>query len=90
MTAAVKTATIVGSVGEVVTITGTPLKCGVYSVDIVTQSDWVVLSDFTEVKFATATTDASGVANACIISDSTKVLLSGSTTGDTTILAFGI
>ena len=90
MAPAVKTATQQGSIGEVVTITGTPLKLGVYTVSIVTQSDWVILSDFTEVKFATATTDASGAINGCTISESTKVTLNGATTGATTILAIGI
>lgn len=92
MTAAAKTATNVGSVGEVVTITGTPLKCGVYTVTVATQSDWVVLSDFTEVKFATATIDATGAINGCTIDGTTtnKVTLNSATTGAATILAFGI
>jgi len=92
MTAAVKTATRVGSVGEVVTITGTPLKVGVYSVTVANQSDWVVLSDFSEVKFATATIDDTGAINESSIDGSTKnkVTLNSATTGAATILAFGI
>jgi hypothetical protein len=92
MVAEEKSTTTVGSVGEVVTITATPLKAGVYSVTIATQSDWVILSDFTEVKFATATIDASGLINPCTIDGTTKnkVLLNSATTGAATILAFGI
>jgi hypothetical protein len=92
MTAAVKDATRIGSIGEVVTITGTPLKAGVYSVSVVSQSDWVVLSDFDEVKFATATIDATGAINGCTIDGTTKnkVVLNSATTGDATILALGI
>jgi hypothetical protein len=84
--------TTVGSVGEVVTITATPLKAGVYSVTVATQSDWVILSDFSEVKFATATIDATGAINGCTIDGTTtnKVLLNSATTGAATILAFGI
>ena len=89
MVAAVKTASIQGSVGEVVTITGTPLKAGVYSITTATQNDWAILDDFTEVKFATATIDASGVASPCVISASNKVTLTSATTGASTILAFG-
>jgi hypothetical protein len=92
MAAAAQTATRVGSIGEVVTITGTPLKMGVYSATVATQSDWVILSDFDEVKFATATVVADGTINASTIDGTTKnkVLLNGSTTGAATILAFGI
>lgn len=92
MAAAAQTATRVGALGEVVTITGTPLKQGVYSVSVATQSDWVILSDFSEVKFATATIDASGLINPCTIdgTDKTKVLLNSATTGAATILAVGI
>jgi hypothetical protein len=92
MTAAEKAVSRVGSVGEVVTITGTPLKAGVYTVTVATQSDWVILSDFSEVKFATATIDASGAINGCTIDGTTtnKVLLNSATTGAATILAFGI
>lgn len=92
MAAAEKTTTRVGSVGEVVTITATPLKAGVYSVTVATQSDWVILSDFSEVKFATATIAATGLINNCSIDGTTKnkVLLNSATTGEATILAFGI
>ena len=92
MAAAAQTATRVGSLGEVVTITGTPLKSGVYSVTVATQSDWVILSDFSEVKFATATIDASGLINGCTVDGTTKnkVLLNSATTGAATILAFGL
>jgi hypothetical protein len=92
MTAAELTETRVGSIGEVVTITATPLKAGVYSVTVLTQSDWVILSDFSEVKFATATIDASGLINPCTVDGTTKnkVLLNSATTGAVTILAYGI
>lgn len=92
MAAAELTESRVGSIGEVVTITATPLKSAVYSVTVATQSDWVILGDFTEVKFATATIDATGVSNPCIIDGTTKnkVTLSSSTTGAATILAFGV
>lgn len=87
-----KQPTRVGSVGEVVTITATPLKAGVYTVNVAAQSDYVVLSDFTEVKFATATIDATGVINNCSIDGTTKnkVTLNSATTGAATILAFGV
>lgn len=92
MTAKKQDVTSVGSVGEVVTITATPLKVGVYSVTVATQSDWVILSDFSEVKFATATIDASGAINECTIDSSVtnKVVLNSATTGAATILAFGV
>ena len=92
MVAEEKSTTTVGSVGEVVTITATPLKAGVYSVDVATQSDWVVLSDFSEVKFVTATIDATGAVNNCSVDATTKnkVFLNSATTGAATILAFGI
>lgn len=92
MAAAEITETRVGSIGEVVTITGTPLKLGVYSVTVATQSDWVILSDFTEVKFATATVNATGAINGASIDGTTKnkVTLNSATTGAATILAIGI
>ena len=91
MTAAVKTATLVGSVGSEIKTTGTALKSGIYTATVATASDWVVLSDYTVVSFAIATTDADGVANACTIDGTTtnKVVLTGTTTGATTLLVFG-
>ncbi len=93
MTAAVKAATRIGSVGEVKTITATPLKIGVYTVTVENQSDWVILSDFTNVRYAMATIDASGAANNATISEAddvnNKVTLNSSTTGAVTILAIG-
>ena len=91
MAAAELTETLVGGVGSELKTTGTALKTAVYSVDVVTQNDWVILGDFSVVSFATATIDASGAINPCTIDGTTtnKVVLTSATTGAATLFVVG-
>ena len=88
--AAVKTATNVGAtIGSGAAISSTGLVEGVYTVTIVTTLDWVVLSDFDEISYATAYTTATGVAGICYVDSTTKNKVFVTTTGATTLLIKG-
>jgi len=64
----------------------------VYTVTIATTLDWVILSEFDEVLYVHAFTEADGVDAEAYIDGTTKnkVVLNSATTGAATILAFGI
>jgi len=62
---------------------------GVYAVTIVTTLDWVVLSDFAEIKYATAYTTATGVAGVAYVDSTTKNKVFVTTTGATTLFIKG-
>ena len=68
---------------------GTALVEGVYTVTIATTLDWVVLSDFTAVKYVHALTTADGVDDEAYIDSTTlnKVFITG--TGATTLIVKG-
>lgn len=90
MTAAEKTATIAGgSIAGGASKSGTGFVQGTYTVTLVTSGDWVILSDFTEVYHAFATTDSDGTQVKCVIDSSTtnKVTIAG--TGATTLTVVG-
>lgn len=90
------TETRVGALGEVVTITGTPLKVGVYTATKSAQNDYVLLGDFTDVKelLACYTVSAGARTAEAYTIDSTttnKVTFTSATTGVTvSIVAIGI
>lgn len=87
--------TKVGALGEVVTITGTPLKLGVYTADKGEQNDWVVLGDFDEVKEVlacyTVSSGARTVETFTIDTSTTnKVTFTSTNTGTVSVVAIGI
>lgn len=63
---------------------------GIYSVTIVTTLDWVVLSDFSEILYATGYTTATGVAAVVYVDSTTKNKVFVTTTGATRLLIKGI
>lgn len=92
--AAVITETRVGALGQVVTITGTPVKVGVYTATKAAQNDWVILGDFTTILEAIVYTTSSGArtTEAFTIDTSTtnKLILTSATTNPVSIVAIGV
>ena len=93
MSAAEITETLVGGLAPHEQTTGTGLKCGVYTATKVTQNDWVILGDFSEVKECIIYTVDTGArtAETFTIDGTTKnkVVLSSATTGAVSIVAIG-
>ena len=94
MVAAELTETRVGAIGQVVTITGKPVKIGVYTAAKATQADWVILGDFDVIQSAICyTVGATGVRAAETYSVDTsttnKLILTSATTGTASIVAIG-
>lgn len=69
---------------------GLALHEGVYAVTIVTTLDWVILSDFSEIKFVSGYTTATGVDAVPYVDGTTKNKVFVTTTGATTLLVKGI
>ena len=93
MGAAEKSETLVGvEIHNSAVKSGLGLHSGLYTVTVATQNDWVIFSDFSEVKFVHAQVSATGVANACTIdsTDKNKVVFTSSTTGAMVAHVFGI
>ncbi len=94
MVAAELTEARVGTLGQVVTITGTPVKVGLYTATKATQNDWVILADFTSILEAVAYTVSSGArtAEGFTIDTTTtnKLILTSATTGAVSIVAIGV
>jgi len=91
MAAGLKVASIVGAtIGNGSAKSSTGLVEGVYTVTVATTLDWVILSDFSEIKYATAYTTATGVAGVCYVDSTTKNKVFITTTGATTLLVKGI
>jgi len=90
------TETRVGALGEVVTITGTPLKMGVYTATKSAQNDFVLLADFTDVKEVLACYTVSAGARTAEgftidVTTTNKVTFTSGTTGVTvSVVAVGI
>ena len=90
MVAAVMTATISGAtIGSGASATSTGLAEGVYTVTITTTLDWVVLSDFSEVKYVHAATAANGVDAEAYIDGTTKNKVFVTGTGATILYVKG-
>lgn len=91
--AAEVTETLAGTLGAEVKTTGTPIKCNAYTCTKVTQSDWVILGDFTVIKEAVCYTVSTGArtAEAFTIDGTTtnKITLTSAITGTVSIVAFG-
>jgi hypothetical protein len=89
MAAALKTATLVGTIGAsgAKTTTGPSLKMGCYTASKVAQSDWVILDDFTVVLYADAVTVSTGAyTSETVTVDATttnKVVFTSATAGVT-------
>lgn len=84
-----------GAIGNVVTITGTPMKIGVYTVTKGEQDDWAILGDFTEVKEVLScynvAAGARTVENFTIdVTEKNKVILTDASSGTISIVAIGI
>jgi len=91
MVAALIANTNVGAtVGAGASAVATGLHEGVYAVTIVTTLDWIVLSDFTEVKYVHAFTEADGVDAEAYIDGTTKNKVFVTGTGATVLLVKGI
>jgi len=95
MVASEQTETRVGAIGNVVTITGTPMKIGVYTVTKGEQNDWVILDDFTEVKEILSCYNVSAGARTVenfTIDETTKnkVIFTDVSSGTISIVAIGI
>lgn len=69
---------------------GVAVHEGVYAATIVTTLDWVILSDFTEIKYAKAYVTATGVEATAYVDGTTKNKVFVTATGAVTILAKGI
>ena len=78
------------TIGSGASINSTGLVEGLYTVTIVTTLDWVVLSEFSEIKYVTAYTTATGVAGVAYVDSTTKNKVFVTTTGATTLLVKGI
>lgn len=88
--AAETTATAVG--GNIVgggSKSGTGLVEGVYTATIVTTKDWIIFSDFAEVKSVYGTVDSSGAYQVCVIDGTTKNKVTVTTTGASTFRVLG-
>jgi len=84
-------ATEVGAtIGAGASINSTGLCEGVYSATILTTLDWIIFSDFSEIKYVTAYTTATGVAGVAYVDSTTKNKVFTTTTGATTYLVVGI
>ena len=91
MTAAVKTATAVGAtIGAGAAVNTTGVVEGIYTVSIATTLDWVVFSDFSEIKWVKAYTTATGVEGTAYVSTTSTNEVFITTTGATTVLVKGI
>jgi len=91
MTAALLTDTYVGGpIGAGSAYPGTGLVWGIYSFTKVSQNDWVVLGEFTAIKFVIVTIAGDQAENADIDGTTTnKVTLASATTGACLCLAIG-
>jgi len=69
---------------------GTALHEGVYAVTIVTTLDWVVISEFSEIKYVHAYTLATGVDAEAYVDGTTKNKVFVTATGATVLLVKGI
>jgi len=91
MAAALIAHTNVGApIGAGAAVNSTGLVEGVYAVTIVTTLDWVVLSDFSEVKYVHAATVATGVDAEAYVDGTTKNKVFVTATGATTLFVKGI
>lgn len=89
------TETRVGAIGNVVTITGTPMKVGVYTATKGEQDDWVILQDFTEVKEVLSCYNVSAgartVENFTIDAvEKNKVIFTDVSSGEISLVAIGV
>ena len=91
MTAAAKDETFVAGLAPHVQTTGKGMKCAAYTVTIANQNDWVIFSDFSEVKDVYATVVSTGVHNATTIdgTDKDKVVYTSATTGAMKVIVWG-
>lgn len=79
-----------GPIGAGAAISSTGLGEAVYAVTIVTTLDWVVLPEFSEIKYVTGYTTATGAAATAYVDSTTKNKVFVTTTGATTLLVKGI
>lgn len=91
MTAAAKDETFVAGLAPHEQITGKGMKSAAYTVTIATQNDWVIFSDFDEVKDVYATVVATGAINGTTIDGTTKnkVVFTSATTGAMKAIVWG-